>query len=179
LTSAVPRRSFCQDCRERGAAAVEFAIIFPILLLLVLGLIEVGRAIWTQTTLDYAVQAAARCVAISPKLCLDVPTYAARKAFGLTFDDPASVFVVTSGSCSVDANGIPTGAEVTASLPFDWLAPAFFPNPPFPQTLKARACFRFRDASNHKILVKSVNRYLTSILACNSRFLASEAPRYR
>ncbi len=137
----MPRRSFCRRCRERGAATVEFAIIFPILLLLVLGLIEVGRAIWTQTTLDYAVQAAARCAAVSPNLCRDVPSYAARKAFGLNFNDPASVFVVSSGSCSVDANGIPTGAQVTASLPFDWLVPAFFPNPPFPERLRARACF--------------------------------------
>lgn len=116
--------------RERGAAAIEFAIILPILLLCVLGLIEFGRAIWTQATLDHAVQAAARCAAIDPVTCGTVAQtqqYATTKAPGLTL--PASVFTVTNPAC---------GVQVAASLAFDFLVPELLP---YSQTLNARACF--------------------------------------
>ena len=116
--------------RQRGAAAIEFAIILPILLLCVLGLIEFARAIWTQATLDHAVQAAARCAAIDPVTCGTVAQtqqYATTKAPGLTL--PASVFTVTNPAC---------GVQVAASLAFDFLVPELLP---YSQTLNARACF--------------------------------------
>ena len=39
---------------ERGAAAVEFAMIMPLLLVLVLGIAEFGRAFQVQGTLSAA-----------------------------------------------------------------------------------------------------------------------------
>jgi Flp pilus assembly protein TadG len=119
-------------CRERGAAAVEFAIILPILLLCVLGLIEFARAIWTQTTLDYAVQAAARCAAVDSVACgtdVAIQNYAAGKAPGLSFTDPTSTFGVTRPAC---------GVKVTVSLPFEFLLPALLP---YSQMLHATACY--------------------------------------
>lgn len=50
---------------ERGAAAVEFAILLPLLLVLVLGTIEFGRAYNTQITLTNAARDGARVMAIS------------------------------------------------------------------------------------------------------------------
>ena len=126
------RRAFCGCSRERGAAAVEFALVLPILLLCVLGLIEFARAIWTQATLDYVVQAAARCAAVDTVTCgtdVNIQNYAANKAPGLSFADPASAFSVTRPSC---------GVQVTATLPFDFLVPALLP---YSATLSARACF--------------------------------------
>jgi Flp pilus assembly protein TadG len=49
---------------ERGAAAVEFALILPILLLLVLGLVEFGRAYNVQISLSNAAREGARYMAI-------------------------------------------------------------------------------------------------------------------
>jgi Flp pilus assembly protein TadG len=49
---------------EHGAAAVEFALIVPILLLLVLGITEFGRAYNAQTTLSDAARAGVRTMAI-------------------------------------------------------------------------------------------------------------------
>jgi Flp pilus assembly protein TadG len=46
--------------RERGAVAVEFAIIVPILLLLVFGVIQFGFFLAQQTTLNGAVRTGAR-----------------------------------------------------------------------------------------------------------------------
>lgn len=107
-------------------------MVLPILLLCVFGLIEFARAIWTQATLDYAVQAAARCAAVDMNACdtdLKIQNYAAGKAAGLSFADPTSTFGVTRPSC---------GIQVTASLPFDFLVPALLP---YSATLSARACF--------------------------------------
>ena len=52
-------------CSERGAAAVEFALIFPILLALVLGTIEFGRAYNVQISLTHAARETARTMAIT------------------------------------------------------------------------------------------------------------------
>jgi Flp pilus assembly protein TadG len=129
---AISLRAFRRRCRNRGATAVEFALILPILLLCVLGLIEFARAVWTQATLDYVVEAAARCAAVDSLTCgtvAKVQNYAAAKAAGLSFADPTSTFHVTTPSC---------GALVTASLQFGFLVPALLPYLP---TLGASACF--------------------------------------
>lgn len=46
-------------CR-RGQAVVEFAIIVPIFLVMLLGLLEWGFVLWTQTTFNNAVRDGAR-----------------------------------------------------------------------------------------------------------------------
>ena len=49
---------------ERGAAAVEFALVLPVLLLLVLGLIEFSRLYNIQISLSNAAREGARSMAI-------------------------------------------------------------------------------------------------------------------
>lgn len=49
---------------ERGAAAVEFALVLPMLLLIMLGIIELGRAYNVQISLTHAAREAARDMAI-------------------------------------------------------------------------------------------------------------------
>jgi Flp pilus assembly protein TadG len=127
---AIPRSAFWRVPGERGAAAVEFAIVLPILLLCLLGLIEFARAIWTQATLDYAVQAAARCAAVNLVICgtaAQTQRYAVAQTPGLSL--PTSDFTVTTQTC---------GVQVTASLPYAFLVPALLP---YSLTLNASACF--------------------------------------
>ena len=64
---------------ERGAAAVEFAILLPLLLMLVLGTIEFGRAYNAQITLTNAARDGVRVMAIG-----NDPTAAFFDADGLT-----------------------------------------------------------------------------------------------
>lgn len=100
---------------SRGTVALEFALVLPALLLMALGVMDVGRLIWTQTTLDRAVEAAARCAAIEPSLCgtvAAVQTYAVGQAFGL---------VVTTADFSVAAASC--GEEVNATMPFTFIIP--------------------------------------------------------
>lgn len=46
--------------RESGQAIVEFAVVIPVLLVLLLGLMEWGFLLWTQTTFVNAVRDASR-----------------------------------------------------------------------------------------------------------------------
>ena len=96
-----PRRS-----RRRGAVAIEYALILPALLLLVIGIIDTGRALWTYTTLYRATEAAARCAAINTTDCGtvgQVQSYAAAQAFGLKID--GSAFSVATAACGIQVNG--------------------------------------------------------------------------
>lgn len=49
---------------ERGAAAVEFALVLPILLVLVLGIVEFGRIFNVQVSVTNAAREGARVMAI-------------------------------------------------------------------------------------------------------------------
>lgn len=51
--------------RDLGAAAVEFAIIFPLLLLVVAGIVDFGRAFFTQIQLTNAAREGARAAVVS------------------------------------------------------------------------------------------------------------------
>lgn len=50
--------------RDRGASAVEFALVLPVLLLLVIGTLEFGRAYHVQTTLSNAAHDGVRVMAL-------------------------------------------------------------------------------------------------------------------
>lgn len=52
------------DRKERGAVAVEMAIVLPLLLLILLGIIEFGRALNVQVSLTQAAREGARYAAI-------------------------------------------------------------------------------------------------------------------
>jgi Flp pilus assembly protein TadG len=49
---------------ERGAAVVEFALVVPVLLLLVFAIIDFGRALWTMNVLTSGVREGARAAAV-------------------------------------------------------------------------------------------------------------------
>ena len=113
-----------------GAVAIELAFALPIVLLCVLGLIDFGRALWSQSTLNYAVQAAARCAAVNPTLCgtsAQIQSFAVGAAAGLTVK--ASNFSVTTAAC---------GINVGASLPFEFSVPDLFQ---YTLVLSANACY--------------------------------------
>lgn len=106
-----------RETRRRGAAAIEYALILPAVLLFVIGIIDAGRLMWTYTTLSRAAEAAARCAAINTTDCGTVgqiQSYAAAQAWGLTIDSGA--FTVTTADC---------GIQVKGTYSFTFAIPAF------------------------------------------------------
>jgi Flp pilus assembly protein TadG len=113
-----------------GVVAIEFAIIFPVAMLLVLGLAEFGRALWYQSTLDYSVQSAARCGAVNSAACStasQIQQYAVAMASGLPVT--TSNFTVAKPSC---------GVQVSASYVFQTILPQLLP---YTMNLTATACY--------------------------------------
>jgi Flp pilus assembly protein TadG len=98
---------------DRGAAAVEFALVLPMLLLLVFGLIDLGRAINAQITLTQAARVGARMAALSES---NVATQTQAAATGL------SGVTVTVTACPTGA-GPSSDATVEVSYPFTFVTP--------------------------------------------------------
>lgn len=59
-TSAIVTERRRHFIDEAGQALVEFALVLPVLLLLILGLFDVARAVWQQNTLAYAAREGTR-----------------------------------------------------------------------------------------------------------------------
>lgn len=71
---------------ERGATAVEFALVLPLLLIIVFGIIDFGRAINAQITITQAAREGARVDSLAGTLNYTVPdiqTRAQAAAIGL------------------------------------------------------------------------------------------------
>ena len=79
--------------RERGQALMEFAIVLPVFMLMLLGITDVGRAIWATTSLNAAAREGARYAIVH----------------GGTMSDPCPV-----GPAGPDSN---TAPDVTCLFP--------------------------------------------------------------
>jgi Flp pilus assembly protein TadG len=113
---------------KRGASAVEFGIIAPAFLVLLIGTIEVGRMLWMVNALHYSVQEAARCASINTTTCgtsSQIKDFAAsRSGAGLS----SSVFTAAVATC---------GNQVSANYPMPLNIPFFSSS----ITLTARSCY--------------------------------------
>jgi hypothetical protein len=84
--------------RDRGAAAVEFALLLPLLLLLVFGIIDFGRMLNAEILISEAAREGARAAALAG-----------------TGEASARIGVVTQGMpVSVSVSGCPSTPDPTA-----------------------------------------------------------------
>ncbi|ADX73892.1 TadE-like protein [Pseudarthrobacter phenanthrenivorans Sphe3] len=115
------------ETSERGAAAVEFAILLPVLLLLVLGTIEFGRAYNAQITLTNAARDGVRVMAINNDPA-GARTAAKNAAVSVSTTIPDSDITLSTTACS-------TNAQVTLTIKYN-LATITGIAGPFPMTGK-------------------------------------------
>ena len=74
-------------CRK-GAVALEFALGFPIFLALVYGLFEFSRIFWTQNTMQFAIEEAARSAIVDSDItAAEITTLVQNRATGLRAAD--------------------------------------------------------------------------------------------
>lgn len=99
--------------KEKGTAAVEFAIILPILILLVFGIIQFGPAFLYAISFTQAAREVVRLAAVeepidTAAIINNIPVFAGHPVSGLTItiDEP------------IDAIGEPVSATVSAQYDF-------------------------------------------------------------
>jgi len=91
--------------RDRGAAAVEFAIILPLLLALTLGILAFGYAFHVQTVLDNAARDAVRIAALETGTSrISAARQTAIDSAAPTIALQASQIRVTPTSCTTGGN---------------------------------------------------------------------------
>lgn len=122
---------------RRGAAVVEFAIVAPLFFMMVLGCIEIGRALMVQQVLVNASRVGAREAATLNGTSSSAVSAAIDYAAG------ASVPGV-SATVSPDAGSADGGELITVTLTVDFLSVSWSPTPWFlgGQTLTATSVMR-------------------------------------
>jgi Flp pilus assembly protein TadG len=113
---------------ERGASAVEFAFIVPLLILLVLGIAEFGHAFQVQGTLSAAAREGVRAMALrnDPVEAREVVRNAASTLDPDITDAQIKITVVggTAQSCPTISAG-DTAVRLTISYPMPFLTSFF------------------------------------------------------
>ena len=110
---------------RRGTAAVEFALVVPVLLLVTLGVIDTGRMMWVASTLDHAAREGARYARLRgaesshPVTDRNVEAYVRNRAVGMNAD-VVSVAVTWSPN-----NYSGSSVTVRVSASFDFLSIGF------------------------------------------------------
>ncbi len=108
-----PRKAWHAD--DRGAAAVEFALVLPLLLLVVFGLVDFGRAYNMQIMLTQAAREGVRVAALGGS---------AGDATTRTTTAAQPVTGITVGVTTCPATVTPTSdAEVIASRTYNYITP--------------------------------------------------------
>ena len=103
------RRRFGWLPDNAGTAAVEFAMVFPAFVSLVVGGIYTAQLLYAASSLRYAAEAAARCYSVNTTVCTSnttTQTYALGKYLGPAY--PAPTFTASTPACGHQVVGTET-----------------------------------------------------------------------
>jgi Flp pilus assembly protein TadG len=96
-------RSLCRS--EDGTTAVEFAIIAPVFILLLLGTIGLCFALFLIGSLHYAVEDGARCASVKTTICSDSATTIAYTQRSYLGPNVSPTFTYASAACGNSVSG--------------------------------------------------------------------------
>lgn len=140
-----PLRRFCSRRDRRGATAVEFAIIVPVFLLLLGGIIEFGQAFRAQHALTNAARRGGRAASLTGSTNTAVTTTIRNdlvSSLGVLSTDVTVAIRINSNSTAQLTSAV-TGdvVEVTVSLPYNKVGVNFYSNRFSSTTLRAVASY--------------------------------------
>jgi Flp pilus assembly protein TadG len=93
---------------DQGTTAVEFAIVAPVVIMLIVGIPTLSLMLFAMGSLHFAVEDAARCASARPSQCTDsaaIVTYAQSRYSGVL---ATPVFTHTSAACGNKVSGTVT-----------------------------------------------------------------------
>jgi Flp pilus assembly protein TadG len=102
---------------RRGAAAVEFAAVLAPLMILIFGVFEYGRLLWTREALQATATAGARCMGMSSTSCASGGTYNSGNT-DTYLESQATNWGITLTSTNITLNNNTTCAGVSAANGF-------------------------------------------------------------
>lgn len=107
-------RKFLTRNKEKGQSIVEIALLLPVLLLMLMGLLDFGRVYYVMVALNDAAQEGAAYAASRPNDTTGIAERAAAASTGLITLSTDDVSVTIAG-------GTPTaGAAVTVAVAYDF-----------------------------------------------------------
>lgn len=125
--------------RDReGAVLVEFALVAPVFVAMLFGMIETGRLFWVKQTLDEVAYSTARCMSVSASCETETQqkTFAVDRAASLGIAITAAEITITGAStCKGVAGSNAVTIRHTDGSPVIGLVPELA------QVLEADACF--------------------------------------
>ena len=105
---------------RRGGAAIEFAVLAPVLFTIMLGVVEMGRMFYVRQALEYATEQAARYYMLNATSASgDVTTYLQGQMAG---GMGSNVSVAYADTASCNGNPSVTCTTITASYTFTFVA---------------------------------------------------------
>jgi hypothetical protein len=112
--------------KSRGQTLVEFALILPIFLLVLMGILDLGRAVYYSSTLSNAAREAAR-QAIVDQTCSHVSGEAIQRTVGMSNVSVTVVWLNPSGTQTRTCQPTPSGTanigdRVVVTLGYDYNA---------------------------------------------------------
>ena len=110
------------DNRERGSAMVEAAITIPLLLVLMVGIFEVGRAYQTWQVLTNAAREGARMSITPSSTPVDTTALIRQYMSDGQLQNAATAVVSVDKTSSINVNGTAVSASlVTVDYPFSFI----------------------------------------------------------
>lgn len=131
---------------ERGAAAVEFALVVPLLLLIFFGIVNFGVIFAQELSLSNAARQAARfaVVDVDGRACGDIETEGrnAVTTIGLEPADPVYAISGATGTCQRPCAGATASTALTVTMTYQ--SPVLIPVFPFPNNVEVQGKGVFR-----------------------------------
>lgn len=143
MYSCLKNRRVISKDKRRGVAAVEFAVVLPLFLLLLAGIIEFGQAFRIQHTLSSASRLGARSAVVNGATTSQVVENVKNrctKTLGVN-DGNINVEVSMNGSSGAEIGTAEKGDEVsvTVSIPYSEAGVGFYANL-FSETVLTSTC---------------------------------------
>ena len=101
----------------RASSAAEFAMVLPLLLIFLLGIVDVGRLMWTWNRAEKATQMGVRYAVATDMVPNGLSSYSFVVSGGLTQGDPIPQSSFGGASCIINAGAVSCSCKTGANCP--------------------------------------------------------------